>query len=106
MTPVSAQAEAIHDLYADVMTILVGVGATLCFIFFVLFQRHDTKTFSFVSSDKVKTAIMAERPYIAYTHNTVLEMVWTLVPCALLVFISIPSFTLALALDEEVNPWM
>ena len=24
----------------------------------------------------------------------------------LLVFIAIPSFTLALALDEEVNPWM
>lgn len=27
-------------------------------------------------------------------------------PCALLLIIAVPSFTLALALDEEIRPWL
>ena len=75
MTPTSAQAEAIHDLYMDVMTILVAVAATLFFIFVVFFQRPDSKEFSFISSDYVKNSIMNKRPYLAYTHNTILEII-------------------------------
>jgi hypothetical protein len=37
-------------------------------------------------------------------HFAKLEFLWTLVPCAILVFISVPSFSLALALDEVYRP--
>lgn len=75
MTPASAQAEAIHDLYMDVMTILVAVTSLLVFIFVTLLQRPEVKTFSFITSDHVKNIITAKRPYLAYTHNTALETV-------------------------------
>jgi len=75
MTPASAQAEAIHDLYSDVMTVLVSVAAMLIVVFVILFQRPEAGEFSFVSSDRVKNSIFANRSYLAYTHNTLLETI-------------------------------
>ena len=33
-------------------------------------------------------------------HNSVLEIVWTVIPCIVLLFISIPSFYLLYAVDN------
>lgn len=41
---------------------------------------------------------------IFWVYFSALEFIWTLVPCAILLFISLPSFTLALALDEAHKP--
>lgn len=38
------------------------------------------------------------------SHGTVLELVWTLVPSFILLFIAIPSFTLLYSIDEVVQP--
>jgi len=38
------------------------------------------------------------------THNYVLEIVWTLIPSIILIFIAIPSFSLLYAMDEVVTP--
>jgi cytochrome c oxidase subunit 2 len=37
-------------------------------------------------------------------HGTVLEIVWTLVPSLILVFIAIPSFALLYSMDEVISP--
>jgi cytochrome c oxidase subunit 2 len=37
-------------------------------------------------------------------HGTVLEIVWTIVPAAILVLIALPSFALLYAIDEPVDP--
>lgn len=39
-----------------------------------------------------------------WVYYSKLEFIWTLIPCLILLFISIPSFTLALALDETHKP--
>lgn len=39
-----------------------------------------------------------------WVYYSKLEFIWTLIPCIILLFISIPSFTLALALDETHKP--
>jgi len=39
-----------------------------------------------------------------WVYYSKLEFIWTLIPCIILLFISVPSFTLALALDEAHKP--
>jgi len=38
------------------------------------------------------------------THNTALELVWTIVPTIILIWIAIPSFILLYAMDEVIQP--
>lgn len=39
-----------------------------------------------------------------FTHSSVLEIVWTLIPAFVLLLIAIPSFTLLYSLDEVIDP--
>lgn len=39
-----------------------------------------------------------------FTHSSILEIVWTILPAILLVLIAIPSFSLLYSLDELVDP--
>ena len=39
-----------------------------------------------------------------FSHSTLLEIVWTIVPAIILMVIAIPSFALLYSLDEVVNP--
>jgi len=39
-----------------------------------------------------------------FTHSNALEIIWTIIPAIVLVFIGIPSFTLLYCLDEWFNP--
>lgn len=43
-------------------------------------------------------------PTSFWIYYSLLEFIWTVIPCVILLFISIPSFTLALALDETHKP--
>lgn len=49
----------------------------------------------------IETLLSSHTFWVYYSK---LEFLWTLVPCFTLLFISIPSFTLALALDETHKP--
>nr|UBY46081.1 Cox2 [Porphyridium aerugineum] len=37
-------------------------------------------------------------------HGTKIEIIWTLIPCIILVLISVPSFSLLYSLDEVIEP--
>jgi len=39
-----------------------------------------------------------------FTHSSLLEIVWTILPAIVLLLISIPSFSLLYSLDELINP--
>ncbi len=39
-----------------------------------------------------------------FTHSTVLEVVWTVVPALVLLVIAVPSFNLLYSLDETIDP--
>ncbi len=41
---------------------------------------------------------------LKFTHSSLLEIVWTIIPAVILVIIAIPSFTLLYSLDEVVDP--
>lgn len=37
-------------------------------------------------------------------HGSTIEIIWTIIPCLILIVISIPSFSLLYSLDEVVEP--
>jgi len=39
-----------------------------------------------------------------FTHSSLMEIIWTILPAVLLVIIAIPSFALLYSLDELINP--
>lgn len=39
-----------------------------------------------------------------FTHSSILEIVWTIIPAVILIFIAVPSFALLYSLDELVEP--
>jgi cytochrome c oxidase subunit 2 len=39
-----------------------------------------------------------------FTHSSLLEIIWTVLPAVILVFIAIPSFALLYSLDELIDP--
>jgi len=39
-----------------------------------------------------------------FTHSTLLEVVWTILPAIILMIIAVPSFALLYSLDEIINP--
>jgi cytochrome c oxidase subunit 2 len=41
-----------------------------------------------------------------FTHSSLLEIVWTIIPAVILVFIAVPSFTLLYSIDEIIFPEM
>lgn len=41
-----------------------------------------------------------------FTHSSLLEIIWTLIPAFVLLIIAIPSFSLLYSLDELINPIM
>jgi cytochrome c oxidase subunit 1 len=44
--------------------------------------------------------------YHKITHGSMIEMIWTVLPAILLIFIAIPSFILLYAMDELINPML
>jgi len=38
------------------------------------------------------------------THHTTLEIIWTIIPALILIFIAVPSFALLYAMDEINDP--
>ena len=41
---------------------------------------------------------------VKFTHSTPLEVVWTIVPAIVLLFIAVPSFALLYSMDELIDP--
>lgn len=41
-----------------------------------------------------------------FSHNSILEIIWTILPAIILLFMAIPSFTLLYSLDELIDPQM
>jgi len=56
---------------------------------------------------RIRNGLSIYRVYTSasfWSNYSTLEFIWTAIPCIILLFISIPSFTLALALDEIHKP--
>jgi cytochrome c oxidase subunit 1 len=88
--PASPIMEKIIDLHHDIqfflIIIIIGVLWMLLRAIY-LFEENNTET-----------------PRYSFDHHTGVELVWTLIPTVILIFIAIPSFALLYAIDELHNP--
>jgi len=75
-----------HD-YLLIFIIVIGF-----FVFFFLYQIV-------IKFNKI-TSKSSER----FTHSSLLEIIWTILPAVVLILIAIPSFTLLYSLDELIDP--
>jgi len=88
-TPASPIMEGILDLHHDIMFFLVFI---IIFVFYLLaivvIQFADDNNFNIhgYAGDDV-------------THNTPIELIWTILPTIILLFIALPSFILLYSMD-------
>jgi cytochrome c oxidase subunit 2 len=85
-SPIMAQLEALNATLTGIITVIVAVVFALLGYIILRFRA---------SRNPVPAS---------FTHNTRLEVVWTLVPVLILVFIAFPSFRLLFAMDRAENP--
>jgi len=87
--PATSTVEGMIFFHDYLFIFLAAIGA---FVFFFLYQiliRFNKTTHS-----------VAEK----FTHSSLLEIVWTILPAIVLIFIAVPSFTLLYSLDELIDP--
>jgi|SRR5579885_614906 len=107
-TPISA---GLIDLHNEVFFYLILVLVTVAWILIKCFVYFSAKTSKFPKSSYYWTPKLynGEQPRLhiqpkKYTHNTTLEIVWTITPAIILLLIAIPSFALLYSMDELIDP--
>jgi len=87
--PATPIAEGILFFHNHLFSFLLGIAF---FVFYLLFKCIFLfKEQSYPIASKL-------------LHNSILEIVWTLLPAFILIFIAVPSFTLLYASDELMDP--
>jgi cytochrome c oxidase subunit 2 len=87
--PATPIAEGMIFFHSYLMIFLVFIGA---FVFWVLYQALK----NFNENNHPVSKI--------FTHSSLLEIIWTIIPALALLLIAIPSFALLYSLDEIVDP--
>lgn len=96
--PASPVMEGIVHFHHDIFYILVMI---VFFTFFLIFRC--LMRFGYTNPHK-ELEERQDSTKIVFSHASLLEIIWTLIPAAILVLISIPSYSLIYSIDELVNP--
>ena len=86
--PATPVMEGIIEFHHDVMFLLVFI------VFFVLYML-SAAVVQFTNPASARDT---------FSHNTLLEVVWTVLPSLVLLVVAFPSFALLYSIDELVNP--
>lgn len=87
--PATPVVEGMYSFHNYLVFFSVIIGIFVCFMLFIIILRFNNNT--------------TFKP-LKFTHSSVLEIIWTLIPAGILLFIAIPSFSLLYSLDELINP--
>lgn len=87
--PASPVMEGLVNFHHDLFFFLTSI---CCFVFYML-----GRSIVLFNSDTQK------KPLIV-THAPLLEIIWTLIPALILIFVAIPSFSLLYSIDEIIEP--
>ena len=87
--PATPIMESMLFFHNYLMMFLIAIGVFVSWMLVIVFLRFDKSV-----------NLKAEK----FSHDSLLETFWTIVPAVILLFISIPSFALLYSLDELINP--
>lgn len=93
--PASPIMEGIVDFHNHLMVFIVPITI---FVFWLLYR-----CLSFYSyQGDIRKSLSYYDEY--FTHSTILEVVWTIVPAFILMLIAVPSFALLYSMEESIQP--
>lgn len=107
--PATPLMEGIIDLHHHILFFIIVIIILVLWLLFIIVFKFTTGVGlndSFFLDTRIglyigKLLLLRQKPFV---HNYVIEIVWTIVPSIILVFIAVPSFTLLYSIDEIVNP--
>lgn len=102
----SCQMEGIVSLYNYIMTYLVGIlfVVTTALVFIVVTHLHGNRHVKQFKNEKDLNELIYWMKFLQkWTHSTLLELIWTIIPTIILIAIAVPSFILLYSLDEIVD---
>ena len=95
--------EGIINLHNYIFFYLIII---LVFVLFMIYNILITYSKHIVRPKKARQLLFRSvvLKNINIVHGTVLEIVWTVIPSIILVFIAVPSFALLYSMDEVIRP--
>ena len=103
--PATFLMEGIIDLHHDIMFFLIWIIILVSFLLFEFIQGE----LQFINLQNKFSFKFYKNPIIGFfyhylptktQHNTLLEIIWTLIPCVILLLIAVPSFSLLYAIED------
>jgi len=88
--PATPLMEGIINFHNYIMFFLVGIAAFVMWLLARCLVLYNAET--------------NKNPVDNFTHATLVEIVWTIVPAFILVLIAVPSFALLYSMDEMLDP--
>jgi len=87
--PATPVVEGMNDFHNYLVFFSIVIAIFVCLMLYFIIFKFDEKKHP-----------VAEK----FTHSSLLEIVWTIIPAFILLLIAVPSFSLLYSLDELVNP--
>jgi len=87
--PATPIVQGMNDFHNYLVFFSIVIGFFVCFLLY-----------SVISNFNESTKLNPEK----FTHSSLLEIIWTIIPAIVLLLIAVPSFSLLYSLDELVNP--
>ena len=89
--PASFVLEAVIYFHNFLFVFLTVIGITVCYLLWYIIKTYNSDVYSYNN-------------VIKFSHSSILEIVWTVIPAILLLWLAIPSFNLLYSLDEIIDP--
>jgi len=86
-TPATEIMDNIIDLHHDIFSIMIVIATIIFYIISVTIWKFRSNNYKTPRN-------------FSYNHQTVLEIIWTIIPVIILILILIPSFVLLYGMDE------
>jgi len=104
--PATVIMEHIIDLHHDIMFFLFLIIFFVLYMLIQIIWKFSQKPIHYFEENKT----IFTKKYLEYkrlpflTHNTLIEIIWILIPTIILILIAIPSFSLIYEIDENNAP--
>lgn len=87
--PASPAMEGMINFHNYIMIFLISIGTFVLWMLYKVVRNFDENV-----------NVVSEK----FTHSSTLEIIWTIIPAVVLMFIAVPSFGLLYSLDELIDP--
>jgi len=87
--PASPVMEGMINFHNYIMLFLISIGIIVLWILYKVIINFNEKNNPIPQK---------------FTHSSALEIIWTIIPAVVLIFIAVPSFGLLYSLDELIDP--